>query len=157
MTNEEAAALTERAMKIIESRQNEPMKFQFSVWFLFGLIGQLQIAFRHPGNNGLSRQTTESFVLDLIERIDPSKGDVYKLLMLGFNGRFDQPPPEPRELDWTAAKAHLDVVIAAYESFIDTPGVNTKLALEYVLRPLAKRFDEGERSEKLFNEMMNVE
>lgn len=60
-------------------------------------------------------------------------------------------------LDWTIPKAHLDQTIETYESFLDTPGVNTQIALEHVLRPLAARYENGERSEELYDAMMNVE
>lgn len=60
-------------------------------------------------------------------------------------------------LDWKAAELHFDGVRKTYQALAGTSGVNTELALERVFKPLSERFDKGERSEKLFNEMMNVE
>jgi hypothetical protein len=35
-------------------------------------------------------QMTEKLIRDLIERIDPERGDVYQFLHLGFDERFDE-------------------------------------------------------------------
>jgi hypothetical protein len=66
-----------------------PVKFEFNMVLTVGLIGQLQLAFRHPANTGPTREMTEQFVRELIERIDPTKGDVYQFLMMGFDERND--------------------------------------------------------------------
>jgi len=71
MTNDEALAITERASKILFDKGNQPVQFEISMALTVGLIGQLQLSFRHPDNNGPTRQTLERFVLDLIEQIDP--------------------------------------------------------------------------------------
>ena len=53
------------------------------------LIGQLQLAFRHPGNTGPSRTMAEELVRDLIERLDPDHGELYDIFMQGFDPQFD--------------------------------------------------------------------
>ena len=74
---------------------------------------------------------------------------------LGFPLKFI----EPRELDWTIPKSHFDGVRKTYEEFDAIPGVivNTKAALELVFKPLAERYENGERSEELYDAMMAVE
>ncbi len=62
-----------------------------------------------------------------------------------------------KSLDWKKAKDHFDSVRKQYQDLEGTPGVNTTLALRTVFDPLAKRFNNGERTEKLYNEMMSVE
>lgn len=53
------------------------------------LVAQLQTAFRHPENTGPTRRAAENLVRDLINQIDPGKGDLYKLLMMGFDAQYD--------------------------------------------------------------------
>lgn len=57
-----------------------------------GLIGQLQLAFRHPLNIGPTRQLLEKYVRDTIEKLDPDHGDVYNFLMAGFDPEQDEVP-----------------------------------------------------------------
>ena len=40
-------------------------------------------------DENLSAQLSERLVRDLITQIDPSEGDVYQFLMLGFDQRYD--------------------------------------------------------------------
>lgn len=87
MTGEMHKRLTE-ASKELFSRK-EPVKFELDMTLTVGLIGHLQLAFRHPQNNGPTRDALEKFVLELIEKIDPFKGDAYEFLMLGYNGKYD--------------------------------------------------------------------
>lgn len=68
-----------------------PVEFKLDMVLTVGLIGQLQLAFRHPGNLGATREMLEKFVLELIQRIDPSGGAVYQMLMMGFDQQFDEP------------------------------------------------------------------
>ena len=67
------------------------VNFELNMILTVGLIGQLQLAFRHEKNTGPTRFETEKFVRRLIEQIDPHKGEVYQFLMLGFNDEYDQP------------------------------------------------------------------
>ena len=60
-------------------------------------------------------------------------------------------------LDWPAATAHFDAVRKQYQDLEGMPGVNTTLALRAVFDPLAKRYNAGERTTALFEEMMSVE
>lgn len=59
-----------------------------------GLIGHLQLAFRHPANTGPTRQLLEKYLRETIEKIDPSHGDVYNFLMAGFDPDCDQLPED---------------------------------------------------------------
>ena len=59
-------------------------------------------------------------------------------------------------LDWNAAKEHLEGVIKVYNSFVGTPGVNPHFALQGMNADMA-RFGIGERSKELFDSMMSWE
>ena len=69
---------------------NRPVVFELDITLTVGLIGTLQLAFRHPGNVGATREMLEQFVRDLIEQIDPSHGDVHAFLMMGFDEQHDE-------------------------------------------------------------------
>ena len=58
---------------------------------------------------------------------------------------------------WQAAKEHLDETVAVYESLLLRPGSNVSFALNYVFAPLLKRYESGERSQDLYDEMAGVE
>lgn len=64
---------------------------------------------------------------------------------------------ENESLDWKAAFGHFDSVRKSYQELAGTPGVNVSFAFEMVFRPLAERFESGERSAELYEEMMAVE
>jgi hypothetical protein len=54
--------------------------------------------------------------------------------------------------DWNKAEAHLSACEKEY-SVIDTAGF---LVLNYVINPLRDRFSKGERTENLYNEIMET-
>ncbi len=85
----ERDAVSERAVAALES-WDRPILLSFDITTTIALIGQLQLAFRHPSNVGPSRQMLEQATRELIEQIDPSKGDIYKFLSMGFDERFDE-------------------------------------------------------------------
>ena len=60
------------------------------------------------------------------------------------------------ELDFTKAKKHFDTCREQYQSLEGMPGVNTSFALRLVFDPLAKRYNNGERTKELHDEMMDV-
>lgn len=64
---------------------------------------------------------------------------------------------ENADLDWEQAKTHFDEVRQMYQEFEGWAGLNTTTALRIVFDPLAKRYNAGERSAELFEEMMAVE
>jgi hypothetical protein len=57
-------------------------------------------------------------------------------------------------LDWERAKTHFDMVRQIYMDMEGMPGVNTTMALRITFDPLAKRFNQGERTAELYAEMM---
>ncbi len=61
------------------------------------------------------------------------------------------------ELDWLQAKEYFDTIRKRYQDLEGTSGVNTTLALRLTFDPLSKRFNSGERSDELYNEMLMVE
>ena len=58
---------------------------------------------------------------------------------------------------WAKAKKHFDRVVGHYEALSGMPGVNVTVALTYVFAPLLERYNAGERSAALYQEMMDVE
>jgi hypothetical protein len=88
ITPEKKEAITRRAGERVNEIK-EPVKFELDAVLVVGMIGQLQLAFRHPHNTGPTRQTLETFVRDLIEQLDPAHGDLHTLLMMGFHEAYD--------------------------------------------------------------------
>ena len=60
------------------------------------------------------------------------------------------------KMDWEKAKAHFDEVRKQYQDLEGKPGVNTSMALRFTFDPLARRFNSGERTQELYDEMMEV-
>jgi hypothetical protein len=58
--------------------------------------------------------------------------------------------------DWDVAKNRLDEVIEQYKELIGISGVNPLFGLMY-LSSLANRYNAGERSDELHQEMMECE
>ena len=87
ITDLQKEAITRRAAAILEG-YTEPVRFELSMTLTLGLIGQLQLGFRHPQNTGPTRQLLEEFVRGMIEQIDPAHGDVHALLMI--DERYDE-------------------------------------------------------------------
>jgi len=59
-------------------------------------------------------------------------------------------------VDWQEAEDHLTEVLEAYEGCIGLAGVAVGPALQYVIYPLRDRFQAGERTEKLHQEIMEL-
>ncbi len=78
----------EAAAQVLFARK-EPVKFELDMVLTVGLIGHLQLAFRHPANTGPTSEILKKFTIDLIEKLDPGKGDIYDFLMHGFNPNYD--------------------------------------------------------------------
>lgn len=66
--------------------------------------------------------------------------------------------PFLNEVDWHRAKAHVDQVQEQYIQLGATmPRVSVEFVLRHVIQPLQDRYDNGERTEELYKEMMAVE
>lgn len=59
-------------------------------------------------------------------------------------------------MNWEKAEKHFDEVRRQYKSLKGIPGVNTSFALLLIFDPLAKRYNDGERTQELYDEMMAV-
>ena len=57
-------------------------------------------------------------------------------------------------MDWDKAKQHFDKVCEQHEA---VSGVNTSYALAFTFDPLADRYDDGERTQELYDNMIAVE
>jgi len=55
-------------------------------------------------------------------------------------------------MDWKEAEKHLEAAESAYASI----GSAGYFALSFVIRPLRDRFNRGERTEELYNEIMEI-
>lgn len=60
------------------------------------------------------------------------------------------------DLDWSRVKNHLDEVKGQYAELMNTPGVNPSFALGGIMET-ERRFDSGERTQLLFDTMMEIE
>ncbi len=60
-------------------------------------------------------------------------------------------------LDWDAAKKHFDSVFQQYKCFLGQTGTNTLPALNLTLMPLLRRYENGERTQELYEAMLAVE
>lgn len=65
------------------------------------------------------------------------------------------PTAEPP--NWETALQHFKGVQHSYRSLENTPGFNTTLALVAVFNPLEQRYNSGERTQELYDAMMEVE
>lgn len=59
--------------------------------------------------------------------------------------------------NWELAEQHLKDIEDRYFFLITVPGVNTRLALTFVIEPLVRRFQGGERTDDLYQEIMRLE
>lgn len=62
-----------------------------------------------------------------------------------------------KNLDWDAAYEHFTAVRKQYQELAGLPGVNTCFALQMVFRPIAERYERGERTLHLYRYMTEIE
>lgn len=86
----EKERIVEKVLPQMFEKSAAPVKFELNLPYAVGLISQLQLAFRHPQNVGPTREHLEKLVRDLIERLDPERGDFYQFLMMGFDEAYDE-------------------------------------------------------------------
>ena len=58
---------------------------------------------------------------------------------------------------WETAKENFDKIFEMYKDMLGQPDTNTSIAIAFVLNPLLTRYNSGERSKELYDEMMDVE
>ena len=59
-------------------------------------------------------------------------------------------------MNWEKAKKHFDSVRKQYQDMEGMPVVNTSMALRLTFDPLARRYNSGERTAELYDEMNAV-
>ncbi len=59
--------------------------------------------------------------------------------------------------DWKKAKQRFDTIRKQYQDLDGLPGVNVTFALRIVFEPLAKRYNAGERTQELYDAMIDVQ
>ncbi len=79
-----------RSAAVWMADRDATIRFELDRVLTAGLIGHLQLAFRHPANTGATREKLEEFVRLFIQKLDPQRGDVYKFLMMGFDEIHDE-------------------------------------------------------------------
>lgn len=78
-------------------RTHGPIAFDLGVGMVVALIGQIQLALRHPANTSEPAQMARAFVDDLIGSIGDRSPWLAEFLRLGDNPGCDQPAdPEGR-------------------------------------------------------------
>jgi hypothetical protein len=90
LTAREKEELFMRARAALKEDERREVHLTTDLTTIVALIGNLQLALRHPQNVGTSSEITKRFVLKLIGRIDPARGDVYQFLMMGFDEEHDE-------------------------------------------------------------------
>lgn len=76
-----------------------------------------------------------------------------KSIMLWYLTQLD----ELTEADWLKASDHLNFIMQRYQEVGRERGTNTQFALTMVFLPLRARFDEGERTHVLYEDMLGAE
>jgi len=61
------------------------------------------------------------------------------------------------EEQWLQAKEYFDSIFDGYKRLTGIPGVCVDYTIENVLEPLLKQYNDGIRTEELYNNMLNVE
>ncbi len=61
-----------------------------------------------------------------------------------------------KEENWENAKDYLDLLLEEYKSLLGKPGVNPIFGMA-ILNALLVRFNSGERTQELFDEIMSCE
>lgn len=61
------------------------------------------------------------------------------------------------EAQWTQAKNHFDIIMDSYKELLGQPGVMVGPALMFTFEPLLHRYNSGERTQALYEEMVEVE
>jgi len=88
-TSDEKLRLTTSAMSVME-KWDRPIILGLDIVMAIGIIGQLQLAFRHPENTHATRQMVEKYVRGLIDQLDPKRGDFHAFLLMGFDESNDE-------------------------------------------------------------------
>lgn len=89
MKNAEKEMLLRGTTAELKNKLVVPVVFELDFPLAVALVGQLQLAFRHPQNVGPTRKMFERFARDLIERLDPAHGDIHRVLLMGFDKAND--------------------------------------------------------------------
>lgn len=76
--------------ELAEMAARPPLTVELPPVLAFGLISQLQLAFRHPDNTGPGRRQAEAFVESLRGRLCAPGSAVDVVIMMGADPRFDR-------------------------------------------------------------------
>lgn len=155
-------------------RRDDPVLIRVSQSFLFEMRAKLGRA-HAAGRTGWAIEDDEDWSIDEIKRLlisnvergDPVDVANFALFWWYHKRRIERDSviavtPERREedrmddLDWSDAKKHLDEMKNRYAELLNTPGVDPSYALGGIMET-ERRFDKGERTQSLFDAMMEIE
>jgi hypothetical protein len=95
LTDEEAVRsarrieISERALELLAQWQR-PIIIHTDITHVVGMIGLVQLALRHPEAKEMSTaRILRDFMVELIEQIDPTHGEIWTFLHMGFNPEHD--------------------------------------------------------------------
>lgn len=73
------------------ARQHHPLvTLELTHIQVFTVISQMQLALRHPGNDGASEATSRDMLQKMIDKIAPDDGPLRALLIAGFDPSQDR-------------------------------------------------------------------
>lgn len=61
------------------------------------------------------------------------------------------------DMDWDKAETHFKSVLEQYKELVGRHGVNVMFAMTATFDPLLKRFNDGERTQDLYDAMLGVQ
>jgi hypothetical protein len=88
MSSDENALIQRQYMKDIAAIGNRRLNLSVDIAQMLAIIGNLQLALRHPGNTGQSARVTRAFIKDCKLALSEYQG-ICKLIDKGFDKKFD--------------------------------------------------------------------
>ena len=74
---------------IDESVLKKTLKVELHIYQAIAIIGNLQLALRHPSNTGPTAAITRKFIAGLQERISKESAELNLIIEAGFNPDYD--------------------------------------------------------------------
>jgi hypothetical protein len=122
-----------------------------------------EIRFLKGGRENMRKEMRPGRKYFIINIDEPYAEKIYEVLKIGQMEKGEWPEGDIdfdewkrqtfSEIDWTKAEQHLQTTENAYAE-IGSPGYWT---LSLVVRPLRDRFNRGERTQELYDEIMGIE
>lgn len=119
------------------SQFSEPISFSTSASRAFILISQLQLALRHPDNDGPSSKVTYEFIQNMTTAITTVTGiaSLKDLVDMGFEGRLDGLSPEQVEHLYGLKFAVIQEAILLRKGFTNADADDSSVDIRTLLFP----------------------